>query len=231
MHSTRQQRLCRYVMHTGMQHTCNRKWQPCPEQWHQGRQCSHCPTAGTYTFHQWKVLGPGSSLLGVYGGASATIYIRANGCHIQINGLPAGQVTAPGPLDDVIHTPDGPYRKRGEALGLAIWVRSRTVGSFGDSADGGGSNNEVAAAVKPLGKGVLGASVQVLRQRKVLGRVGGQLRPRAIRLRGRRQRQAQCYKGAATQGHGETPRSWNRPPSAGSRAAPGGKQHLTISNR
>lgn len=94
------------------------------EQWYQSREYSHRTTAGTYTFHQWKVLGPGSKLLGVYGGASATIYIRANGCHIQINGLPAGQVTAPGPLDDVIHTPDGPYRKRGEALGLAIWVRS-----------------------------------------------------------------------------------------------------------
>lgn len=52
----------------------------------------------------------------------------------------------------------------------------------------------VAAAVKALGKGGLGVSVQVLRQRKVLGRVGGQLRPRATGLRHRRQRRVQCYR-------------------------------------
>ncbi len=75
---------------------------------------------GTYTFHQWKVLGPGGKLLGVYSGESATITVNPNGCHIQLNGLPAGQMTVS--HSDELHTPEGIYRKRGEALGMAIWV-------------------------------------------------------------------------------------------------------------
>ena len=92
-------------------------------------------TAGTYTFHQWKVLSPEGQLLGVYTGDSATITIVDNGCRIARNAS-VGEATAVTGLAAAGSGTDrcgssggggtgaacGAYRKRGEVLGMAIWV-------------------------------------------------------------------------------------------------------------
>ena len=91
-------------------------------------------TAGTYTFHQWKVLSPEGQLLGVYTGDSATITIVDNGCRIARNAsvgeaTPVTTAAVAGRIVDGCGSSGGDpgvafgaYRRRGEALGMAIWV-------------------------------------------------------------------------------------------------------------